>query len=362
MNSFNYNWTIMKKMLIYFCLILPSRIISMEPAKKVEPDVCLLETSRVIDALNIQIPHFNPTIKIMSYNVDKAVREEQFPNTKWSVRAPRIIRLINEVNADIVCLQELRHLQGASPSDIEFLAQLAKYKFVTAYRDPGKGAFGLATLYDPEKFYPMISFPRWFSDTPEKISNTWAAKKETAYGTNVLCTQFRLVSQERIVENSSPFWVFNVHFALDEETKTKSAHKLIEIIKEATKGQPFIVCGDFNFFWNLQGNNQRNILTSFMKDLGINAETLAGKRTDVTFVGYEHDNFKTDLCKAFEINLQPNYSRLDHIFGSKTVEKIGVSKVYTKTMLETEPQEFKTRDYPSDHLPLIVEVKLFKKD
>lgn len=47
---------------------------------------------------------------ILQYNVDQAMREEKVPITKWNVRYPRIQKLINEVNADIVCLQEMRKL------------------------------------------------------------------------------------------------------------------------------------------------------------------------------------------------------------------------------------------------------------
>lgn len=160
-----------------------------------------------------------------------------------------------------------------------------------------------------------------------------------------------MVHEEKIVKNASPFWVFNVHFGLDEDVKTKSCLKLLQIINEVAGNEPYIVCGDFNFFPDKDGNIQRAVLTAIMKDLGHGALTLAGKLVEGTFIGYEHDQFKADLNNMT--------SRLDHIFSSKTVERIGSAILYTKTMLDNEPQELTTRDYPSDHLPILTKVKLF---
>ena len=51
------------------------------------------------------------------------------------------------------------------------------------------------------------------------------------------------------------------------------------------------------------------------------------------------------------------HNRFDHIFGSQRV--IGKNPLlYTKTMLEIEPHELTTRDYPSDHLPLVLDVTI----
>ena len=50
-------------------------------------------------------------------------------------------------------------------------------------------------------------------------------------------------------------------------------------------------------------------------------------------------------------------SRLDHIFSSNGV--VGNNPLlYTKTMLEIEPEELKTRNYPSDHLPLVINITI----
>lgn len=335
------------KRLFLLSVVVFSSISSMDCKKQVEEP-----KDKITDSLNVIIPDYNPTLTIMSYNVDKAVREEQFEKTKWINRSPRVAQLINEVKADIVCLQELRELPN-TPSVNRFLSEFDQYRFVIAHRGPSKLSFGQATLYDPEKVFPVDSFPQWLSDTPEEVSDTWAQKRDAAWGNIVLCTKFLLVHQGRIVKNAPAFWVFNTHFGLDEEVKTKSCYKLLEIINKTAKKQPYIVCGDFNLFPDKDGNKQRKILTEQMKDLGKDAETLSGKKVEGTFIGFDHDEFKADLKNMT--------SRLDHIFGSETVETVSPVIIYTKTMLPEEPEELTTRDYPSDHLPLVAKLKLLGK-
>lgn len=76
---------------------------------------------------------------------------------------------------------------------------------------------------------------------------------------------------------------------------------------------------------------------------------MGGKHVEETFVGFEHDEFKADLTNMV--------GRLDHIFGSSHI--LGTNPtLYTKTMLNVEPQELTTRDYPSDHLPLLLDVTI----
>lgn len=159
----------MKKTALLFPCIVASNLFAMETEKqKVEQ----------LDALNVAIASYNPPLSIMQYNVDRAIREEQVEKTKWNNRSPRIIKLINEVNAGIVCLQELRELPG-TPSVIKFLSEFDQYRFVMSHRGPSKLAFGQATLYNPEKAFPLITQTYWLSETPTEVSDTWAKKKDS---------------------------------------------------------------------------------------------------------------------------------------------------------------------------------------
>ncbi len=220
-----------------------------------------------------------------------------------------------------------------------------------AYRNSSQLSFGQAILFKRDKFYAQEKIKRWLSDTPECISDTWAEKKSgtTGFGYVVLGVKFIPVAEGKIVKGAKPFWVFNVHYGLEEDLKTKSCHKMVEIIDDVAGDLPFIIAGDFNFFPDRDGDKQRSILTEHFKDLGKGAKTFLGNRhVEGTFVGYEHDAFKADLKNMV--------SRLDHVFGSKSVNTKGHVILYAKTMLQNEPDEFTTRSYPSDHIPLFTTI------
>lgn len=294
---------------------------------------------------------FNTEFKILQYNVDQAMREEKVPMTKWNNRVSRVEKLILDANADIVCLQEMRRLPDCVKTVNQFLASFEDYYFDVAYRNSNLLSFGQAILYKPDKFFARRTVKKWLSDTPDIVSDTWSVKAggSCGFGYMVLGTEFQYVVDGKIVDDLESFWVFNVHFALDEEVKTKSCHKLLEIVNKVSGGKQFLICGDFNFFPDKDGAEQRAILTTELQDLGKGAVTLGGKYVEGTFVGYDHDEFKADLTNMI--------SRLDHVFGSPGVIASN-PKLYTKTMLDEEPPELTTRDYPSDHLPLLLEITM----
>jgi len=299
--------------------------------------------------LEVYIDNFVNKFKIMTYNVDQAVREEKYENTRWMNRKSRVVSLIKEVDADIVCLQEMRQLPD-SVTPNQFLAEFDQYFYEIGYRNSSTLAFGQAILYKPTKFYPMQIVKKWLSETPDKVSDTFAKKAggTTGFGYIVLGVQFVPTTNNRIIQNAKPFWVFNTHFGLEEELKTKSCFVLKDIIAETSFGQEFVLCGDFNLFPDRDGAKQRDILCNWkytMQDLGKGAKTLSGRQVEGTFVGYEHDEFKADLGNMV--------SRLDHVFSSTGI--VGTEPtLYTKTMLDQEPEELATRKYPSDHLPLVI--------
>ena len=92
----------------------------------------------------------------------------------------------------------------------------------------------------------------------------------------------------------------------------------------------------FNFFNDREGIPQRNGMLCHFTDLAYPLKNLSG-----TFYGYSHDEFKRDIN---------NMSRLDHIFtkGFKKIDD-ATAHGWSREMLEK-------REYPSDHLMIIVDV------
>lgn len=308
-----------------------------------------------IDQLNVLADNPLLRFKLLTYNVDQAEREEKYEATKWVNRISKVVKLVKNISPDIACLQEMRVLKN-SPSINEFLAKFKKYRHFVAYKNPQDMAFGQATLYNPKKFFPLIIFPKYLSHTPHEVSDTYTLNPDRAFGIMVLCVKFMPVYKDKIVKNASPLWVFNTHFPLDEEVKTKCSEALVKLVKEVAGDEPFVICGDFNFFPDRDGDKQRTIITKHFKDLGKDAKTSQGALAiEGTFVGYEHDLFKAIVnseSKFSEMN-----SRLDHVFSSQNLEKDENAILYTETTLEPEPKELSERNnLPSDHLPLMVSI------
>lgn len=293
------------------------------------------------------------TATVLQYNVDQAMREEGYPETKWVNRMERVKRLIDEVDADIVCLQEMRQLPD-SPTVNRFLGSFTQYRYTVAYRNPGAASFGNAILYKPEKWFPVESVVRWLTgehvNDTKKPGDAWATKSagSCGYGYIVMGVRLLPVVDGRIAQPSPALWVFNTHFGLEEDLKTRSCRMLRAIVNDVALDELFIVCGDFNFFPDRDGGKQRAILSEVWNDLGDGAVTCRGRRVEGTFVGYERDAFKADLNNMV--------SRLDHVFSHRQLVVNSTPLLYTKTMLEKEPEELTTRSYPSDHLPLVVSI------
>jgi endonuclease/exonuclease/phosphatase family metal-dependent hydrolase len=250
----------------------------------------------------------------MTYNVDMAMREEGYHDTCWGNRCIHVRDLINVVDADVVCLQELRHLPqnptitNPTPTVNEFLASLKKYNWEIGYRNASKLAFGQAILYDPAKFYAKETRKFWLSDVDSHVSDTWSTNP-AGFGSLVLMAKLMPVMEGKLLTNVQPVWVVNVHFVLDEDVKTKSCYKLREIVDRECGDTPFIVCGDFNFFPDRDAAKQREILESGWMDVGktYGQRTNRGVPIEGTFLGYEHDQFKSPL------GVENLHSRLDNI-------------------------------------------------
>src|SRR6185295_4069148 len=171
------------------------------------------------------------------------------------------------------------------------------------------------------------------------------------------------VREGKFIWGAQHFWVFNTHFQLEESVKTNSCRSVLWATRAMqgvgtwrTEPEPFIVCGDLNFFPDRDGALQRAILTEDggLRDLGTRMLALSdGRELRGTFVGFDHDDFKADLANMV--------SRLDHVllWGPQLTAAADHLLVYDKTMLSAgEPAPFSTRSYPSDHLPLLARLTL----
>ena len=254
-------------------------------------------------------------VELMSYNIKYA--NENDGENSWSNRKNHITKQIKFYEPGIFGVQEALEIQLK-----HFKAEMDNYKYVGVGRDDGKeaGEFS-AIFYNAEEFEMLENDTFWLSETPAEISVGWDAAMER------ICTyaKFKEKKSEKV------FWVFNTHFDhVGEKARENSAKLIWEKISALNKENlPVILMGDLNLEPHTGGIR---FLMRKMNDSKAVAKLDFGP--EGTYNGY---NFE-----------EPVTRRIDYIFTSDEIEvkKYGVLS------------DSKDLKYPSDHLPVWVEVDL----
>lgn len=255
--------------------------------------------------------------KMMTYNI-RYDNPGDGENT-WSKRKAFLSDQIAYNEPDIFGIQEGLYHQ------VQYLDSVfVDYAYLGVGRDDGKakGEFS-ALFYNKQKLKVIKEGTFWLSETPDQISVGWDAAMER------ICT-YGLFENKT---NKARFWVFNTHFDhIGDVARVKSAILILEKIAEFnTNNLPVIVMGDFN-------------LTPETEPIQLLSEVL-------------NDSKQASLAKpfgpsgtfnAFEFS-KPVLDRIDYIFTSKNQVEV------LKYAVLSDSKDCK---YPSDHLPVIVELKL----
>lgn len=252
----------------------------------------------------------------MTYNIRLDIAsdgENAWPNRKvyWASQ-------VAFYEPDIFGIQEALPHQV---TDIQTL--LPNYNYIGIGRD-GEGRGESSNIfYQKNRFQVLQQNTFWLSDTPDKISKGWDA------ALNRVCT-YGLFKDRKTKQT---FWVFNTHLDhIGELARTNSILLILSKIKALnTKNYPVFFMGDFN----TEPNEERIInLKKEMNDSQDIAKTKPFGPTG-TFNAFQHQEAVT--------------KRIDYIFLSKdnpfTVEKYAILS------------DSKDLKYPSDHLPVYIELK-----
>ena len=251
----------------------------------------------------------------MSYNIKYA--NENDGENSWSNRKNHITKQIKFYEPGIFGVQEALAIQLK-----HFESEIKNYKYVGVGRDDGKeaGEFS-AIFYNAEEFEMLENDTFWLSETPAEISVGWDAAMER------ICTYAKFKEKK----SGTVFWVFNTHFDhVGEKARENSAKLIWEKISALNKENlPVILMGDLNLEPHTGGIR---FLMRKMNDSKAVAKLDFGP--EGTYNGY---NFKESVTR-----------RIDYIFTSDEIEvkKYGVLS------------DSKDLKYPSDHLPVWVEVDL----
>ena len=254
-------------------------------------------------------------LKIMTYNV-----RYDNPNdgeNAWVNRKEFLCSQLSFYEPDIFGIQE------ALPNQVTDIAgMLPKYIYVGIARDGvGKGESS-TIFFKKSRFQVLQQNTFWLSETPDIISKGWDA------ALNRVCTYVLLKDNK----TKQKFWVFNTHLDhMGELARTNSIQLILSKIKALNiKNYPVFLTGDFNS----EPTEERIIqLKKEMNDSHDVSEDKPFGPTG-TFNGFKHN--------------EPVNRRIDYIFLSKE----SPYKVKKQAVLS----DSKDLKYPSDHLPVYVEL------
>lgn len=269
-----------------------------------------------------------------SYSQQKKTRLKTFTfniwydndHNNWEERKDKVVKVINDLDADVFGLQEVLY------SQLQFINEFfPDYSYYGIGRLDGKlkGEFA-PVFYKNERFELTTSGTFWLSENPQMPgSKSWDAACERI-------ATWTILRDKKIQDYNQSFILFiNTHFDhMGDTARLKSA----QIIKEFLADQKshfilknIILTGDFNF---TPGSQAHEIITDTLSGL-IDTRT-AGRRKsgkDYTYVGSDFTGKAGDI--------------IDYVFIN---EGFNIKKY---RIIEENWGNF----YPSDHLPVSVELE-----
>jgi endonuclease/exonuclease/phosphatase family metal-dependent hydrolase len=255
-------------------------------------------------------------LKLITYNI-----RYDNPNdgeNSWANRKELLCSQLAFYEPDVFGIQE------ALPNQvIDIKSALPKYNYVGMGRDGIEKGESSNIFFKKDKFKLLEQNTFWLSETPEIISKGWDA------ALNRICT-YALLKDKK---TKQIFWIFNTHLDHQGEiARTKGIELILSKIKMLNiKNYPVIFMGDFNS----EPTEERiiNLKTKMIDSQEISEENPFGPTG--TFNGFKHNEAVT--------------KRIDYIFLSKENH----FKVKKYAVLS----DSKDLKYPSDHLPVYVEIR-----
>ena len=236
----------------------------------------------------------------------------------WTNRKENWVSQVAFYEPDIFGIQE------ALPNQVtDIVGLFPKYNYVGIGRDGiGKGESS-NIFFKIDRFNLLEENTFWLSETPDKITKGWDA------ALNRVCT-YALLKDSK---TNQAFWVFNTHLDhMGELARTNSILLILSKIKEInTKNYPVFLMGDFNS----EPTDERiiNLKKEMNDSRDVSDEKPFGPSG--TFNGFKHNDPVTKL--------------IDYIFLSKD----NLYKVKKYAVLS----DSKDLKYPSDHLPVYIELQ-----
>lgn len=276
----------------------------------------------VISVLPAQdLPVLDHSIRVISYNIRYDNPDDG--DNSWAYRKGRVISLLRFHQADIFCLQETLINQT---HDLE--RAFPDFAYYGPGRDDGReNGEASPIFYNQKRFTLKGSGTFWFSETPEKPGSI-------AWGANLP----RIASWTRLKDLSTnqEIIVVSTHFDHQSQLSRNSSARLLKNkLNEISENLPVIICGDFNdspasetYLELVEQGSDLNLLDSRT----ISEQVHHGP--DFTYIGLDFVGVSGNIIDYIFINNRCNV--MSH--GYLTDNWNGI--------------------YPSDHLPVFVELKV----
>jgi len=262
-------------------------------------------------------------IRVMTYNI-RYDNPEDGPNG-WLARRDSVASTVRFHKVDILCIQEgLTH-------QVQFLAERLGYSWFGVGRSDGKAAGEYAAIfYDPKRFERLDGDHFWLSPTPEIPGKGWDAASIR------IATWVRLKDKR----DGSTFFVFNTHLDDQGERARLEGTKLLKArIQGIASGKSVLLAGDFN---STEKEPPYALLTK-------NPEAGSSPLQDSLLRSETPHHGPQRTFSGFSVRAGLAGERIDHVFTSSDV----------RILFHGTLSDFKEDErFPSDHLPVLVEVIL----
>lgn len=265
----------------------------------------------------IYLPNCNSqNLKVMTYNIRLDVASDG--ENAWPHRKEFLTNQIKFFGPDVMGIQE------GLPGQIKYMkGALTDYKMIGHGRDGGDNGEYSAIFYNTNKVKVEKDSTFWLSKTSEKRSKDWDAAIER------ICT-YGLFTD---LESLEKVWIVNTHLDhVGQESRVNSMKLIVAHLKIVnTENYPVVIMGDLN----VEPDNEliANLKQNFIDTKEVSNLKFGPKGT---FNGFNYNN--------------PVTRRIDYIFVSK-LPKIKVKKYAILS-------DSKDLKYPSDHLPVFVQLEL----
>lgn len=259
------------------------------------------------------------SLKLMTYNIRLDLASDG--ENDWTHRLPFFTGQVLFYEPDILGVQE------ATPQQVvDMTNNFSQYHYTGKGRDGGNAGEASGIYYKKDRLTLLQTNTFWLSETPDTVSKGWDA------ACNRVCT-YALFKDKR---TQKKFWVFNTHLDhIGELARTKGIALILERMAALNKKhEPVIFMGDFN---TEPGAARLELVKKIMNDSReVSIEKPFGPAG--TFNGFKFNEPVTKL--------------IDYIFVSK-----GKAIKVKKYAVLSDSDRLK---YPSDHLPVYVEILINK--